>query len=141
MLTRILTKTEEEITGATLAIIFDYADIAAATSGVAIPALSVLAGTKVQCVGYKQITAFDRSGTGAAALTVGDGDSATALMASTVIAVDGTEITYHIGGSAKVYLADDSVDLFVTDAGSMTYTSGKGILYFKVTDMNKWPVA
>jgi len=116
----------------------DYTDVATYTSAAAVAALSVLAGTRVECKGYRMPVAFDRSGTGALAVTVGDGGSATALMASSVLAVDGTEVYYHVGGSAKVYLADDTVDLFFTDAGGMTYTNGKIIFYFKVSDMNKW---
>jgi hypothetical protein len=104
-------------------------------------AFSVTAGTKVQCVGMKLPTAFERPLTGALAVTVGDGDAADALMASTVIALDGTEILYHIGGSAKAYLANDTVDVFFTDAGSMAYTSGEVWFYFSVSDMTKWRTA
>lgn len=133
-----LSKTDKEITGADVAVSFDYVDIAAASSGAAINMFSVLAGTKVQCVGMRLLTAFDVSGTGALAVTIGDGGAANSLQASTVIAVDGTEITYHVGGSAKVYTADDTVDAFFTDATSMAYTSGKVIFYLRVEDMNKW---
>lgn len=139
MLTRWLSKTEEALNGANCAIVFDFNDIAAATTATAVTALSVLAGHKVQVVGYKQITAFDRSGTGAATLNVGDGNSATSLMAAIVIAVDGTEIIYHIGGSPVVYLVDDTVDFFWTDSGSMAYTSGKGVVYLHVQYMPDWP--
>lgn len=133
-----LSKQDRELTNADVAVMFDYNDVAAATSGAAINALSVLAGTRVKCLGYRMPTAFDVTGTGALAVTVGDGGSATALMASSVLAVDGTEIFYHVGGSEKVYLVDDTVDVFFTDATSMAYTSGKVIFYFAVQDMNKW---
>lgn len=133
-----LSKTDKEITGADVAISYDYVDVAALTSGVASNMLSVLAGTKVQCVGMVLNTAFDITGTGALAVTLGDGGSATALQASTVLAVDGTEILYHVGGSAKVYLVDDTVDAFFTDATSMAYTSGKVTFYLRIEDMNKW---
>lgn len=141
MLKRILSKTEKEITRADMAVILDYNDVAAATSGAANAAISVEAGTKVQCVGYRLITAFDRSGTGALTISVGDGGSATALLSSTVIAADGTEVYYSAGGSAKVYQVDDTVDVFFTDAGGMSYTSGKIVLYFAVENINRWPVA
>ena len=141
MKTRILSFAEKVTTGADLAVTFDYTDVAAATSGAAVPTIGVQAGTKVQVVGMKLNTAFDRAGTGALAVTVGDGDSATALQASTVIAVDGTEILYHAGGSPKVSLVDDNVDVFFTDAGGMTYTSGSVTFYFRVENMNEWPVA
>jgi len=141
MKTRWLSKTDEEITGANLALILDYTDVAAATTATAVPSLSVLAGTKVQVVGFKLNTAFDISGTGALTVSVGDGGSATALMAAIVVAVDGTEILYHVGGSPKVYLVDDTVDLFWTDATSLAYTSGKCTFYLKVQDINTWAVA
>lgn len=133
-----LSKTDKEVTGADVAVMFDHVDIATYTSGAAQAAFSVLAGTRVKCLGYRMPTAFDVTGTGALAATVGDGGSATALMASSVLAVDGTEIFYHVGGSEKVYLVDDTVDVFFTDATSMAYTSGKVIFYFAVSDMNKW---
>jgi hypothetical protein len=133
-----LSKTDKEVTGADVAIMFDYADVAAVASGVAINALSVLAGTRVKCLGYKMATAFDVTGTGALAVTVGDGGAANSLMASSVIAVDGTEIFYHVGGSEKVYLVDDTVDVFFTDATSMAYTAGKITFYLAVSDMNEW---
>lgn len=134
-----LTATDKSITGADVAVTYDYTDIATFTSGAAQAALSILAGTRVKCLGYRMPTAFDVSGTGALAATVGDGGSATALMASSVLAVDGTEVFYHVGGSEKVYLVDDTVDVFFTDATSMAYTSGKVTFYFAVTDMNRWP--
>lgn len=134
-------KTDKETLGYDVAISFDYTDVAAATSGTAVAALSVLAGTRVQCLGYVMSTAFDVSGTGALAVTVGDGGAANSLMASSVLAVDGTEVFYHVGGSAKVYLADDTVDVFFTDATSMAYTSGKITFYLSVSDMNKWAKA
>lgn len=133
-----LSKTDKEVTGADVAVMFDFNDIATFTSGAAQAALSVLAGTRVKCLGYRMPTAFDVTGTGALAATVGDGGSATALMASSVLAVDGTEIFYHVGGSEKVYLVDDTVDVFFTDVTSMAYTHGKVIFYFAVSDMNKW---
>lgn len=138
MKTRIITQAGDS--GPNLAISFNAADIAAYTSGAAQAGLSVLAGTKVQVVGMKLVTAFDRSGTGALAVTVGDGDAANALQASTVLAVDGTEILYHVGGSAKAYLVDDTVDFFFTDAGSMAYTTGEVVFYLRVDDLNSWPV-
>lgn len=138
MKTSWLSAQDRTLIDADVAVMFDYNDVAAATSGAAVAALSVLAGTRVECKGYRMPVAFDRAGTGALAATVGDGGSATALMASSVLAVDGTEVFYHVGGSAKVYLVDDTVDVFFTDAGGMTYTSGKIIFYFKVSDMNKW---
>jgi len=139
MKTRILSNVEKQQFNADIAISFDYADVAAATTTVANNALSVLAGTKVQVVGYRQITPFDISGTGALTVSVGDGDSATALMAAIQIAVDDTEITYHIGGSAKVYLVDDTVDIFFTSS-AIGFTSGKGVVYLSVQDMNALPV-
>lgn len=140
MKTRLLSNAESLLQrGANMAVSFDYTDVAAATSGTAINAINVLAGTPVQCLGYQMPTAFDITGTGALAVTVGDGGAANALMASSVIAVDGTEVFYHIGGSAKVYLADDTVDVFFTDATSMAYTSGEIVFYFYVGQpMNKW---
>lgn len=138
MLTRWLSKTEKEITRADLALVLNYADVAAATSTVAAPALSVLAGTKVQVVGMKLTTPFDISGSGNLTISIGDGDSATALTAAIQVALDNTEILYHIGGSAKVYLVDDAVDVFWT-AGSMAYTTGEIVVYLAVEDMNKWP--
>lgn len=133
-----LSKTDREVYGADIMVKYDFTDVAAATTGTAVNALSVLAGTKVQCVGHIMDTAFDVTGTGALTVSVGDGGSATALMAASVIAVDGTEVFYHVGGSAKVYLVDDTVDIFWTDATSMAYTSGAGRLFFAVNDMNKW---
>jgi len=143
MLTRLLTKTEEDITGASMALILDYTDAAAATDATAVNALSVLAGHKVQVVGMKLITAFDITGTGNLTISVGDGGSATALMAAVQVAADDTEILYHVGGSAKVYLVDDTVDVFwdTTGVSLANYTSGKLALYLKVTNMNQWPVA
>jgi len=138
MIVNTLSKTDRELYGADVAVSFDFNDIAAATSGTAINMISVLAGTKVQCVGMVLNTAFDVSGTGALAVSLGDGGSATAVQASTVIAVDGTEILYHVGGSAKVYTADDTVDAFFTDATSMAYTAGKVTFYLALSDMNKW---
>lgn len=134
----ILSASDKAQTGADIAVMVDYTDVATYTSAAAVALFSVLAGTRVKCLGYQMETAFDRSGTGALAATVGDGGSATALMASSVLAVDGTEIFYHVGGSEKVYLVDDTVDAFFTDAGGMTYTSGKVTFYFAVSDMNKW---
>lgn len=140
MKTRWLSKTEKDSFSANLALILDYNDVAAATSTVAVNALSVVAGTKVQVVGYRLTTAFDITGTGDLTLSVGDGGSATSLMAAIVAAVDGTEILYHVGGSPKVYLVDDTVDLFWT-ATSMAYTSGQCIVYLAVDDLNAWPNA
>lgn len=139
--TFIATSTMKRELGADIGITIDYNDVAGYTSGAAQALLSVKAGTIVQVVGMKLNTAFDRSGTGALAVTVGDGDSATALQASTVIAVDGTEILYHVGGSPKAYLADDTVDAFFTDAGGMTYTSGSVTFYLKVVNLNEMPTA
>lgn len=139
MLTRILSKTEKDITRADIALVLDYADVAAATSTVAVNALSVIAGHKVQVVGMKLVTAFDITGTGNLTISVGDGGSATALTAAVQVALDDTEILYHVGGSAKVYLVDDTVDVFWT-ASSMAYTSGKLVIYLAVEDMNKWPI-
>lgn len=136
-----LSATDKAITGADVAVSYDYSDIATFTSGTATAALSILAGTRVKCLGYRMPVAFDVTGTGALAVTCGDGGSATALMASSVLAVDGTEIFYHVGGSEKVYLVDDTVDMFFTDATSMAYTSGKVTFYFAVSDMNSWPAA
>lgn len=139
MKTRILSKTEKDLTGADLMLVFDYADVAAATSTVAVNVLSVLAGMKVQVVGAKLVTAFDITGTGALTFSVGDGGSATALTAAFQVALDDTEILYHVGGSAKVYLVDDTVDVFWT-ASSMAYTSGELAVYLRVEDTNKWPI-
>lgn len=140
MLTRILSKTEKEIFGANIALVLDFNDVAAATSTVAATPTSVLAGTKAQVVGLKLVTAFDITGTGNLTVSVGDGNSATALMAAVQVAVDNTEILYHIGGSAYVYLVDDTIDIFWT-ASSMAYTSGKLVLYLSIADMNEWPIA
>jgi len=140
MKTRILTNQEKLQFGADYMLVCDYADVAAATSTVAVNALSVLAGTKVQVVGMRLDTAFDITGTGNLTLSVGDGDSATALMAATQVAVDGTEILYHVGGSAKVYTVADTVDLFWT-ASSMAYTSGKISIFLAVVNLNDAPKA
>lgn len=140
MKTQVLSNTDKRDFNANLAVTLDYTDVAASTSGSAINMFSVLAGTKVQCVGMKLNTAFDVTGTGALALTVGDGGAANALMASTVVAVDGTEVYYTAGGSAKVYLVDDTVDAFFTDATSMAYTVGSVTLYFQVEDLNVLPI-
>lgn len=139
MKTTILSSADRLHFGANVALTLDYADAAAATTTVAVPALSVLAGTKVQVVGLKLNTAFDIAGTGNLTLSVGDGDSATALMAALQMAVDNTEILYHIGGSAKVYTADDAVDVFWT-ASSMAYTSGSVTLYLSVANLNELPI-
>lgn len=140
MKTLILSATDKLMTGADIALVFGFADVAAATTATAVNTLSVLAGTKVQVVGMKLSTPFDISGTGALTLSVGDGGSATALMAAVVVAVDGTEILYHVGGSAKVYLVDDTVDVFWTDATSLAYTSGECTVYLRVEDMNQWAI-
>lgn len=140
MKTIILSATDKREFNANVAITLDYTDVAAATSGAAVNILSVIAGTKVQCVGTKLNTAFDRSGTGALAFTIGDGNSATGLHASTVIAVDGTEILYTAGGSPVAYTVDDTVDIFFTDAGSMAYTEGSLTVYLQVENLNKLPV-
>jgi hypothetical protein len=50
-------------------------------------------------------------------------------------------VFYHVGGSPVAYLADDTVDVFFTDATSMTYTSGKVTFYLSVENMNKWAKA
>lgn len=139
MKTRILSATDKREFNANVAVTLDYTDVAALTSGAALAILSVLAGTKVQCVATKLNTAFDITGTGALAFTIGDGVSATALHASTVIAVDGTEILYTAGGSAKAYTVDDTVDIFFTDATSMAYTSGSLTVYLQVEDLTKLP--
>lgn len=136
MKTSLCSKHEAE--GEIIAVALDFNDVAAATSATAVAVLSVLAGTRVKCLGYRMPTAFDITGTGALTMSFGDGGSATALMAAAVLAVDGTEIYYHVGGSEKVYLVDDTVDVFFTDASSMAYTSGKVIAYFQVQNMNKW---
>lgn len=143
MKTRILTNQEKLQFGADYMLVCDYADVAAATSTVAVNALSVLAGTKVQVVGMRLDTAFDITGTGNLTLSVGDGDSATALMAATQVAVDGTEILYHVGGSAKVYTVADTVDLFWTayPVGLMAYTSGKISIFLAVVNLNDAPKA
>lgn len=141
MKTRILSFTEKTLMGADIALTLDFNDVAAATTATAANPTSVLAGHKVQVVGMKLNTAFDVTGTGALTISVGDGGSATALMAAVVVAVDGTEVYWHVGGSAKVYLVDDTVDIFWTDATSMAYTSGSLTLYLRVENMNEWPVA
>jgi hypothetical protein len=135
--TLVLSKTQHELCGAVLAVTYTWEDVDGFTSATAVPIFNVTAGTKVQCVGMRLNTAFDITGTGALALSVGDGGSATALMASTVIAVDGTEILYSVGGSEKVYLVDDAVDAFFTDATSMAYTSGSVTLFFNIIDLAK----
>lgn len=140
MKTLILSATDKREFNANVALTLDYTDVAALTSGAAKALISVLAGTKVQCVGAKLNTAFDITGTGALAFTIGDGGSATALHASTVIAADGTEILYTAGGSAKAYTVDDTVDIFFTDATSMAYTSGSLTVYLQVEDLNKLPI-
>lgn len=141
MLSRILTKTEQDIfRGANLALILDYTDVAAATSTVAATPTSVLAGAVVQCVGMKLITAFDITGTGNLTVSLGDGGSATAVTAAIQVAVDDTEILYHVGGSAKVYTVDDTVDVFWT-ASSMAYTSGKLVFYLAVNNLNDLPIS
>lgn len=140
MKTLTLSATEKLEAGANMALVLDFNDVAAATSTVAVNALSVLAGHKIQVVGLKLVTPFDITGTGNLTLSVGDGGSATALMAAVQVALDDTEILYHVGGSAKVYLVDDTVDLFWT-ASSMAYTAGKVVLYLRVDNMNDWPIA
>jgi hypothetical protein len=135
--TIVLSKTQQELTGSLLAVTYTWEDVDGYTSATAVPIFDVKAGSKVQCTGMRLNTAFDVSGTGALALSVGDGGSATALLASTVIAVDGTEILYHVGGSEKVYLVDDAVDAFFTDATSMAYTSGSVTLFFNIIDLTK----
>ena len=136
---KILSLTDKRQFGADVAVTLDYTDVAAATSGAAVSILNVLAGHKVQCIGAKLNTAFDRSGTGALAFTLGDGNSATGLHGSTVIAVDGTEILFTAGGSPVAYSVDDTVDIFFTDSGSMAYTSGSITLYLSVDDLNALP--
>jgi hypothetical protein len=140
MKTKILSATDKREFNANVAITLDYADVAAQTSGAALSIISVLAGAKVTCVGTKLNTPFDVTGTGALAFTIGDGGSATALHASTVIALDGTEILYTAGGSPKVYLVDDTVDIFFTDATSMAYTVGSLTVYLQVENLNELPV-
>lgn len=139
MITRILSKTEQEVLGANMALILDYADTAAATSTVAVPAINVLAGTKVQVVGFRLTTPFDITGTGNLTVSMGDGGSATALTAAIQVALDDTEILYHVGGSAKVYLVDDALDVFWT-ASSMAYTAGKCVFYLNVNNLNSLPI-
>jgi hypothetical protein len=85
--TLVLSKTQHELCGACLAVTYTWEDVDGYTSATAVPIFDVKAGTKVQCVGMRLNTAFDVSGTGALALSVGDDASATALLASTVIAV------------------------------------------------------
>jgi len=134
----VLSKTDQELTGANIAVALDFNDIAASTSGAAIALFTAPVGTKVQCVGYRLETAFDVSGTGALAVTIGDSGSATRLCASAVLAVDGTEVFYHVGGNPYVYLSELAVNAYATDATSMAYTAGKVIYYFSVNDMTKW---
>lgn len=139
MKTRILSLTEKTITGADVLFQFDYNDIAGYTSGAAQSILATLAGNKAQIVGMKLITPFDRTGTGALAVTVGDSSAANALQASTVLALDGSYISYHVGGSAKVYTAADNIQFTFTDAGSMAYTVGEVVFYARLEDVNRWP--
>lgn len=142
MLTRILSKTEQDLYGANMALVLEAADAAAATDATAVNVLSVPAGMKVQVVGMKLVTAFDGTGTGNLTISVGDGDSATALMAAVQVALDDTEILYHVGGSPKVYLAADTVDVFwdTTGVAITVYNTGKLVIYLAVNDMNKWPI-
>jgi hypothetical protein len=137
MKTVFLGKTDKEITNANVVLICDYTDVALATSTVAVNALSVLAGHKVQVVGIRLKTPFDITGTGNLTLSVGDGSSATALSAAIQVALDDTEILYSAGGSAKTYTVDDTVDLFWT-ASSMAYTSGEVAIYLAVDNLNDW---
>lgn len=141
MKTQFLSKTDGDLFGgANVAVTFTYADIATYTSGTAVNILAILAGAKVQCLGMKLNTAFDITGTGALAVTLGDTGAANSLQASTVIAVDGTEILYHVGGNAKVYVADDTIQATFTDATSMAYTSGSVTFYLFVRNLNDLPV-
>lgn len=151
MKTQILSKTDGDLFGgANLAVTLDFNDVATYTTATAqaiippntlgVATVTFAAGTKVQCLGMKLNTAFDITGTGALTVSVGDGGSATALMAAVVVALDGTEILYHVGGSAKVYLVADTVDVFFTDATSMAYTSGSLTLYFSVRQYDDLPI-
>ncbi len=140
MKTQILSKTDGDLFGgANMALTLDFNDVAAATTTVAVNAIAVLAGAKAQVLGLKLNTAFDITGTGNLTLSVGDGNSATSLMAAVQVAVDNTEILYHVGGSPIVYLADDTIDLFWT-AASMAYTSGSVTLYLFVRNLNDLPI-
>lgn len=142
MKTRVLSKTEKDLTRADIALVLDFNDAAAATDATAVNVVSVLAGHKCQVVGMKVLTAFDCSGTGNLTISVGDGGSATALMAAVQVAVDDTEVLWHVGGSAKVYLVDDTIDVFwdTTGVALSTYTSGELVVYLAIEDMNRWPV-
>jgi hypothetical protein len=142
MLTRWLSKTEEEITGANLLLVLKGdSDTITATDTVAVPLISVLAGTQVQVMGMKLVTPFDGTGTGNLTVSVGDGGSATTLLAATQVALDDTEVLYSAGtGTRKVYLVDDTVDVFwdTTGVAITVYTTGELNLYLKVTNMNAW---
>ena len=137
MQTRILTPSEKRQFRADVALVLDFNDVAAATSTVAVPSLSVLAGTKVQCVGLRLVTAFN---SGSLTLSIGDGNSATSLTSAVQMATGSTPIAYHVGGSAVVYLVDDTVDVFWT-CSNMAKTSGKVVVYLAVEDMNKLPIS
>lgn len=138
---QILSKTDGDLFGgANIAVTWDFNDIAGYTSAAAQNVLAILAGTKAQCLGMKLNTAFDVSGTGALTIQVGDTGSANSLLASTVIAVDGTEILYAIGGSAKAYVTADTIQATFTDATSMAYTVGSVTVYLFVRNLNDLPI-
>ena len=82
--------------GATHKAIITEADLTTATTNTAQALTNAIpAGTAVECVGMRLVTAFDTANTnytGSLALIVGDGSDTDLFLASTELASDGTEV-------------------------------------------------
>jgi hypothetical protein len=116
------------------------------TSGKTLPA-----GTVVWRAGLRLATAFDASGDAAIdslTVIVGDGSDDNRLIASTQLAVDGTEILYAVTANAVdtlpyAYLAADTIDAIFTCSGGASPTlaeidSGEVYIYLALADLNKF---
>lgn len=148
METRILSKTEQDVFGATHLFKLDYSDVAAlgaATDGAAIALLTDLPeGSLVECVGMKLVTTFDCSGTGNLTLSIGRSGAETAFLAATQVAVDSTEILYSAGSGTQYATVNDTTDINAyfdsTGVNLDTYTSGEVAVYLRVVNLNRLPL-
>ncbi len=141
-----LSKTDQELTGANLAIIIEAADMAAYTSTVASELFTAQVGHMVSLVAMRLVTPFVFSDLATVVVVVGDDGATNRFLASTQVSVHGTEVLYLVGTIATnnlAYLVANGVDIIPTvSVGALANcTAGKMILYFRVVDLNELAVA
>lgn len=137
-----LNAVERRETGFTHKVSLTYADLTAAAGSQAVQIFpktgNLPAGIVAWKAAFRLVTNFSGGAASALTMSVGDGGSATALLAAVSVLNGATPVAYKAGAPVKAYTSADNIQATFTATGANlnTLTAGEIEIYLELRDLN-----